>query len=229
MKIFRKLLFFLIVFFSSTLCLAQKDSLKIEFESGKKNFEKKIYDKALINFNNIIHYDSTNAMANYYRGLIYLQKEETYEKAYNDFNKAIILGFNNAEIFYNRGFLTEFIETSNMSYRPEIITKALNDINKAIELDSSYIFAYYTRAKIWKDMHEKIGYNNDSACIKEINDYSIIIRLSPNDAKAYYNRAITELELKNYDKDKVCSDFEKSLSLGLNKEWIIDIYNKNCK
>ena len=81
-----------------------------------------------------------------------------YDKAIQDFSKAIELDPTNVSVYYSRGDCYKNIEEYD---------KAIQDFSKAIELDPTNASVYYSKA---------------------IQDFSKAIELDPTNASVYYSR-----------------------------------------
>ena len=75
----------------------------------------------------------------YERGMIYLYFKNNFEKAIEDFTKAINLNQREPNYYINRGWAYQ----KQGSYK-----KAYEDYNKAIELDPGRVEAYYNKANL---------------------------------------------------------------------------------
>jgi tetratricopeptide (TPR) repeat protein len=84
----------------------------------------------------VIELNPNDAHAYYNRGNAYSSKAD-YDRAIDDYNRAIELNPKNAHAYYNRGVAYQ----SKGDY-----DRALADYNKAIELDSKNAAAYNSRA-----------------------------------------------------------------------------------
>ena len=170
-----------------------------------------------------------------------LMKENKFNEALNDFNKAIELKPDFSDAYYNRGILYGNEKKYN---------EALNDYNKSIELNPGYFGAYNNRGNIFKEEKKykeafkdfsnaielkpdfEKSYNNRGNVLMDekkydesIKDFDKAIELKPDYAIAYFNRAMAEYFSDK--KDKACMDFQKSAGLGFQPA--SDFYNRNCK
>ena len=133
-------------------------------------YDKKIYDKAIADYNEAIRLDPQYAAAYNNRGNAWVDKNE-YEKAIADFSEAIRLDPQYA-IAYNGRATAWYAKGAN--------DKAIADCNEAIRLDPQYALAYNNRGVAW---YRKTEYG------KAIADYNEAIRLDPKDALAYNGRS----------------------------------------
>jgi len=156
--------------------------------------------------NSSIKHNPNSFLAYHNRGLIYA-REELYDKAFDDFNKAIDIypdfpyTYNNrAIIFENRG----------------LHDKAIADYTKAIELKRDYLMPYMSRGLIY----ENLGLIDNA-----INDYLKATEIQPDYAMAYNNLGIV------YHRkglvDNACQEFKKAMDLGL--EQGSENFNRLCK
>jgi lipoprotein NlpI len=155
----------------------------------------KEYDRAIEECTKSLNQGNTSKnMATIYniRGNVYATKG-LYDKAIEDFDKAIELVPNYANAYANRGSIYAY----NGLY-----DKAIADFGKVIELDPKYAIAYNERG---------IAYEDKGLYDKAIEDFGKAIELAPKYAFAYNNRGTA------YDKkglyDKAIADFGKAIEL----------------
>jgi tetratricopeptide (TPR) repeat protein len=141
----------------------------------------------------IIESNPDDAEAYYNRGIAYYDIKD-YNKAINDYSKAIELNPDDAKTYFYRG---------NAYGRIEDYDKAINDFSKAIELNPDYAEAYNNRGN---------AYNKIKNYNKAINDYSKAIELNPDLAVAYNNRGVAYAEIEDYD--KAINDYSKAIELN---------------
>jgi len=117
-----------------------------------------------------------------------------FEKAIEDYNKAIELNPNIAQGYNNRG---------NAYGKLKEHEEAIEDYNKALEFNPEYAAAYYNRGTAYGKLkqHEKA-----------IEDYNKAIELNPNIAQAYYNRGNAYGKLKQHE--KAIEDYGKAIALN---------------
>ena len=126
------------------------------------------------------------------RGLAYSGKNE-YDRALEDYSKAIELKPDDADAYYNRG----------VAYaRKSEYDRALEDCSKAIELKPDYAEAYYSRGA---------AYVIKSEYDRTIEDCSKAIELKPDYAEAYYIRGAT-YDIKG-EHDRALEDYSKAIEL----------------
>ncbi|RLG44327.1 MAG: hypothetical protein DRN81_04785 [Thermoproteota archaeon] len=162
-----------------------------------------------------------------------------YEKAINDFNKAIEIDPSDAVAYTNRGTAYDNLGQYD---------KAIDDYNKAIEINSRYAEAYNNRGNVYhklgqynkaiQDYNKAIeinpnyakAYNNRGTAYADLNqyqqameNYNKAIKLNPNYAEAYYNRGITyHYDLGQYD--KALKDYNKAIEI--NPDFVNAYYNR---
>lgn len=140
-----------------------------------------------------------------------MYNEPNYDKAIEDYTKAIELNPNFADAYYNRGLAWVAIKEKEYD-------KAIKDYTKAIELKPDYADAYYNeRGLAWK---AKGKYK------EAINDYTDAIKIKPDFANAYYNMGLARKEY-NDDPEKIKQEFEKYLELGIDENEIWTKYAKD--
>ncbi len=183
---------------------------------------KKDYDRAIRDFDQVIHLKPDYAEAYYNRGIAYGGKGQ-YDVAIRDYDKAIELKPDYAVAYNNRGIAYG----GKGQYEA-----AIKDFDKAIDLKPDYAEAYNNRGNFLdgtgqyeaaiKDYDKAIGlkpdyaeaYNNRGNVLDSkgqyeaaIKDYDKAIGLKPDYAEAYNNRGIAyggtgqyEAAIKDYDK-----------------------------
>ena len=135
------------------------------------------------------------------RGVAYHELKQ-YERAIEDFSKAIELNPNLADGYYNRGFTYHELKQYE---------RAIEDYNKAIELNPKYAVAYNNRRNAYGEIKEHE---------RAIEDYNKAIELNPKYAVAYNNRGNAYHELKQYE--RAIEDYNKAIELNPN---LADAYN----
>ena len=163
--------------------------------SKQKNFESSI-KKYSISLELHEHADAYNN-----RGLDYANLGK-YDKAIEDFNKAIELNPDLAVAYYNRG--NTYVELGEYD-------RAIKDYDKAIELNKDYAVAYNNRGFAYVGLGK---YN------RAIEDFNKAIKLNPDDAKAYYNRGLAYAELGEHERAR--EDMLRAGNLFTNKRRIED-------
>lgn len=156
-------------------------------------------------------------------------KQEDYQGAITEFNKALETNTNNLEAYYSRGItffilkdyeaaiadFNRFLQLSPNNYlayfyRGYIRAEkgdyqgAITDYNQTIQLNANFDLAYTNRGFAYS----KLG-NTQNA----ITDYNRAIKINPESVNAYYNRGLVfGRDLGDYQ--KALSDFNKSIELA---------------
>ena len=136
-----------------------------------------------------------DADAYFNRGKAYMS-ENNFNRAIDDFTKAIGLKPDFVEAYHNRG--AAYIVENNFN-------RAVEDFTKAIGLKPDFAQAYHSRGVV-----HYLKKNFDSA----IGDHNIAIALNPNYAIAYTNRGMTYRDKGEYD--RAINDFNKAIQLNRN-------------
>ncbi len=147
--------------------------------------------------NNINKYPDKSAHSYTGRGYKFLDKGE-YQKALNDFNKAIELNPKYSRVYYNRGIVF---------YDTEYYQKAIDDYTRAIELGFKHYDVFNNRGLSYAAINKF-----DSAT----SDYTSALMINPNQADTYVNRGISYAQLNNFE--LAIKDFQTALSLNPNDE-----------
>ena len=121
---------------------------------------------SLLESKNISKYKLNTASSYYKRAYLYLKQNE-YDKAINDYNKAI--EFNPNKVSY-------YAERADLYAKQKEYLNAIKDYNKAIELNPNNAVYYSKRAKVYEQQNE---YD------KALTDYNKAIELNPS-KKSYY-------------------------------------------
>ncbi|TRT78844.1 MAG: tetratricopeptide repeat protein [Microcystis aeruginosa Ma_AC_P_19900807_S299] len=129
------------------------------------------------------------------RGILY-RRQQKYELALDDYNKAIELNPNHANAYNNRGNLYQDLQKYEL---------ALDDFNKAIEINPNFAILYYNRGGL---------YYNQQKYELALSDINKAIELNPNYAEAYYNRGLLYYDLQKYE--LALSDINKAIELNPN-------------
>lgn len=120
-----------------------------------------------------------------------LHKQELFEKAITNYDKAEKLNETDDKLYFNRGAAKVFIE----EYK-----KAIKDFDKSIKLNPDFDEVYYFKGFC----------NYELSRYKEsIQNYTKAIDINPDYAAAYYNRGAAKAELKSFEAGT--RDFEIAL------------------
>ena len=117
-----------------------------------------------------------------------------YDRAIQDYDKAIELNPNDAEAYNNRGVAYE---------NKEEYDRAIQDFDKAIELNPNDAEAYRNRG---------IAYEHKEEHDRAIQDFDKAIELDPNDAEAYRDRGIAYEHKEEFD--RAIKDYDKAIELN---------------
>jgi tetratricopeptide (TPR) repeat protein len=140
------------------------------YNRGLTRAEKKLFDGAIADFDQVIRLDPEDALGYYHRGLAWLAKKE-YDPAIADFDRVIALSPGRRGAYLNRGLAW----AAKKDY-----DKAITDFDTVLKLDPNDARAYHNRGLAWAAKKE-FG--------KAIADYDQAIRLNPKDDDAYLSRA----------------------------------------
>ncbi|RKY13529.1 MAG: hypothetical protein DRP82_05285, partial [Planctomycetota bacterium] len=153
--------------------------------------------------------DDEKALASilFLRGTVWAEKGD-FDRAIEDYDRAIELNPKLAEAYYNRG---------NAWAMKGEYDRAIEDWTKVIELDPKFALAYTNRGLAWD---EKGDYD------KAIEDYNKAIELKellPDEgAQAFYNRGLAWVHKDDYD--KAIEDFTRAIEL--NPKFAEAFYNR---
>lgn len=195
---------------------------KSAVEAGWRDAKEKHPDVSQTQLNNKDRYDL------YILSGDKLYDDDEFEKAIEEYNKAISLDPNKVEGYYGRGWAY---------YEKNDYLAAIADFDKAVYLDPSNYSAYRGRAIAKTKMSNYSGamadyntliklkpqanYFSQRAAFRSkyledhngaLADYDEAIRLNPNSGVYYYNRGWLILD-KFYGKKDPCPDFKKGMEL----------------
>ena len=178
------------------------------FEKTKTLFDKEKFNEIIeLLSDEIIEHTGKEAFEFYIRRGNAFYYNQDYDKAINDYNKALEYNPNDALSYYNRGFAW----IANKKY-----DKAINDYNKVIEIDPNFSSAYVIMASVLRVLKKY-----DEA----IKNYTKAIEIDHKFANAYLNRGIA-LKEQNEDLDRSKLDFRKYIELTDNEN---DYWSKYAK
>jgi tetratricopeptide (TPR) repeat protein len=137
-----------------------------------------------------------------------LLSHRNYDRAIDDYNKAIRLDPKYAVGFYNRG----------LAYlRKGRTDRAIEDFNEAIRLNPKYTNAFINRAIAYR---EKAQWDFDAYLAEGMyedlatRDLDRAIKLDPNNAMAFRHRGIINTRMQRYD--RAIQDFNEAIRLNPN-------------
>jgi len=132
----------------------------------------------------------------YNRAKLYAEHKKEFQKAFEDYNKAIQLNTSNAKYFLGRGMVYRVAKQYEL---------AMKDLNKSLELNPSYAKAYENRGVIKADLKDFKG---------AIKDYSKALAINPHSYNTYNSRGAAKDFLKDYN--GAISDYNKALKIQPN-------------
>jgi tetratricopeptide (TPR) repeat protein len=168
------------------------DDAKRYFNLGNDYFDKKDYDRAIVNYTEAIRLDPKYTIAYNDRGAAYSNKND-YNRAIADYTEAIRLDPKLALPYKNRG---------NAYYYKKDYDRAIADYTEAIRLNPKDAMQYVSMGNAYFD---KKDYD------RAIADYTEAIRLNPNYAAAYNNRGNAYVNKKDYD--RAIADYTNAIRL----------------
>ncbi len=201
--------------------------------------EEEKYDLAITQYEKGIVLEKSNPQAASFcyvnRAMIY-SKQNRYEEALNDYNKAINLNPKNSEIYWHRADFNE-----NKLHRPY---DALVDYSIGISLDSSQTFGWFHRGLLFSNQ-----LNDHKSAIR---DYEYLLKIDSNDVSVlnwlgvlygrlgedsiefdYYNRTllVTNANFKEKDEYNVnlawsCNNLAYYYQKENNNSKSLEFYNK---
>ena len=206
--------------------LNSEGSAVIHNKSGRENYHRNEYEKAVNDFTQAISIYPQFAEAYKNRGDAY-SKLERYNNALADYDKAISLDPKYTEAYEARVLNYERIKQydrviadytqiiaidpkDNSAYKDraslyralEQYDKAIADYTKAIAIDPENGSGYFSRAKIYEELEQ---YD------KAIADVTAIIAINPDEGYRYAHRASLYKELGQYD--KVIADHTQAIAI----------------
>lgn len=168
----------------------------------------------------------TKSSAYYNKGLDYVASKD-FEKAIDEFKKAIELDPNYAEAYYQLGVIYGNSDDLQQAFsllnkaieiKPDLadayysralvhgktddFDQAITDFNKAIELDPNYELAYFYRG---------VAYRELGNFKKALLDFDKVIELNPNSVQGYFDRGVTHFNMGATE--KALPDFDKAIEL----------------
>jgi regulator of sirC expression with transglutaminase-like and TPR domain len=144
----------------------------------------------------LIKKDGTNSAALYNRAWLYASRNN-FEKAVNDYTKAIQIDKGQADIYFNRGLLYVKMKKYDL---------AVKDFDAAIKLKPRDADAYCNRGGV----NNQLG-KTDLA----IRDYTEALKIRPKDADTLYSRGVVHMSMGS--KTKAIADFKKAARMGHKK------------
>lgn len=207
---------------------------------GNYYVDNKMYDKALIDFNNYLNINKSDSKIYSNRGNIFGLKGE-FEKSLADYSAALKLdSINNVEAYLNRAITLSMMKKYDL---------ALIDYNKAILIDPKSVSIYSNRAYVYLETNQfdkaisdytyvlanveptdnvyfyrGLAHFKKGDFVNAINDNSKAIELNPKNGGAYFNRSVSYKSIKKYKES--LSDALKAKDLG---QTVTDVYLNELK
>jgi len=153
-----------------------------------------IWKNCIIFWNHVIEKEPTRIPVAYNNRGACLSEIGQFDKAIEDFDKAIAINSSYSLAYNNRGKI--FLQRGMVDW-------AIKDFDKAIALNPSFSIAYNNRAMAFSKMGQL-----DKAMV----DYDKAIALNPSFQIAYYNRGL--VHFRGHNKELTISDFQKACALG---------------
>jgi tetratricopeptide (TPR) repeat protein len=159
------------------------------------------YNQAIDYSNEAIELETNSPMGYLIRGAA-LRQTKQFDRAENDFDKAIALTTNNIPLsfaYQNRGFLCQ--QMTNYE-------KAVDDYSRAVQMNPAFSSAYADRASV---------YNMEHRYDLAVMDCNMAIMLSPDDAAAYRFKGNAYSGQQNYG--RAIEAYSKAIELDTNSVW----------
>jgi tetratricopeptide (TPR) repeat protein len=150
--------------------------------------------KAAIEYNNALQYDSGDPSIHYNLGDV-LRRSGDSDGAIQHFGDSIKLDPNHFKAFYSRG--TIYLEKNDFS-------NAIDDFTRAISVNTAFSGIYYARGKAY--YLRGMPTSDKSDFMKAADDFNQAIRLSPDYADAFLGQARAYYQIGEYE--KAISDYQ---------------------
>lgn len=178
--------------------------VKILYDKKNNDKEQIISGKSSDNFEN------NDAYFYFKQGNERFDKKE-YDKAIDDFTKAIELNPNDADYYFCRGLAWQ--------YKKEY-DKAIADYSKVIEFKPNMNDIYHFRGYVWQAKADYLSMKNSHKIPlyeydKALADYTKAIEFNPDDFDNYDGRGLIWLNKKEFD--KAIADYNKAIELNPNE------------
>ena len=137
------------------------------------------YDQALSYYNHILAANPENKVCSIisnHRGMVYFV-QSNYEKAIEDFTRAIQTNPNNFRAYNNRGLAYRMLKKYD---------RALEDFEHSIEIDTTQSETYFGRAQVFFEMEDYV---------QALKDCNKVLNLSPNAQSALRFRQVIQAKL----------------------------------
>ena len=173
------------------------------YRRGNAYYEKRDYDRAILDYDQAIQMNPSYASAFSNRGAAYAGKKD-YDQAIQNYDEAIRLNPGHADAFSNRG----------VAYaRKGDYDRAIQNYDEAIRLKPDHANALYDRGNAYR---RKGDYD------RAIQNYDEATRLNPNHANAFTNRGIAYGRKGDYD--RAIQNYDEAIRLNPNH--VNALYNR---
>lgn len=184
--------------------ISKSNSHQMLFAKGILESNNRLYNAALMSYDNAIKYASENVFYYINRGV--LQSEMI------DFISSIE---SNVQVLSLDDSGNTMARVQDNSYRNYDYTPAIHDMKKAAALMPDFPYVYYNLGNL---------YCQSGDLPEAIVQYTKALEVFPNLSEAYYNRGLVLIYLK--DKEKGCIDMSKAGELGIPEAY--SVINKYC-
>jgi tetratricopeptide (TPR) repeat protein len=209
------------------------DPYLISYLAGEQFYRNGDFDKAISEYTASINRNEEFTQNFISRGNAWMKKRD-YNRAIDDYSRAIRLDGNKAEVYNYRGYARAEMAARNSLNGMNL---AIEDYSRAISINRNYVDALINRsyalyqtgdfARVIEDCGRIIALEPSNAVIwnrrgsawyaredddKAITDFSEAIRLNNNYAVAWYNRANAWYNKRELDRS--LSDLNKCLSIN---------------
>jgi tetratricopeptide (TPR) repeat protein len=170
---------------------------------GNAYYGKGDQDRAILDYNQAIRLNPSDANSRSNRGAAYARKGD-YDRAIEDYDEVVRLNPSHADAFSNRG----------VAYaRKGDYDRAIEDYDEAIRLNPKHAIALYGRGNAYR---RKGDYD------RAIQSYDQAIELNPNHANAFSNRGIAHGRKRDFD--RAIQDYDQAIRL--NPNYVNAFYNR---
>jgi tetratricopeptide (TPR) repeat protein len=140
----KKLLFFAVVLLFTVTTVTFAQNVAENYKKGKNFYDKKQYQPAVAQFDEVLKQDQMHLMGLFYRGVSHYYLKN-YEQTIADLDKAIEMYPVRADFYYYRALARKEMKDLTLSY---------SDLSSAIALDDKQPDYFYERAKIGLQLGE---------------------------------------------------------------------------
>ena len=186
---------FLIALILISVLSIDAQTVRDQFNNGKRYFNQKNYPRAKKSFTYVVNHNKAYSEAYTYRARIYMIMEMP-DSALRDFNTSIDI---------QKDFIPNYYYRARLYYSQKEYEKAEKDLTFVIDNKPEFDPALFLRAKIY----EINGYDDYA-----VKDYNQLIANGTKNYMVYYKRGI--YLSKNRKNSAAIKDFEKTLSYKYN-------------